>query len=103
MLEALVAARCTPHIHDKAAAIEAYERNNAHVRATAPKDRLVLWQPGDGWEPICKALGEQVPSEPFPHANTTDMYLADCAATNIFSNLCLRLSGSENFSMLALS
>ena len=33
--------------------------------------RLVEWQPGDGWEPICAALGVAVPDEPFPHENTT--------------------------------
>ena len=39
-----------------------------------PAERLVEWQPGDGWEPICNALGVAVPSEPFPHVNTTDEF-----------------------------
>jgi hypothetical protein len=52
------------------ACIEAYERHNAEVRAGVEPDRLVEWQPGDGWEPLCHALGEPVPDEPFPHANT---------------------------------
>lgn len=56
---------------DEASAISAYERHNAHVRATAPADRLLEWHPGDGWEPICGALGVPVPDEPFPHVNTT--------------------------------
>ena len=25
---------------------------------------------GDGWEPLCTALGVPVPDEPFPHTNT---------------------------------
>jgi hypothetical protein len=36
-----------------------------------PPDRLIVWQPGDGWDPICSALELPVPDEPFPHVNTT--------------------------------
>jgi hypothetical protein len=46
------------------------------VRATAPPDRLLDWHPGDGWEPICHALGVAVPDEPFPHVNSTDEFRA---------------------------
>ena len=34
----------------------AYEAHNAAVRAAVDPGRLVDWQPGDGWEPICAAL-----------------------------------------------
>jgi hypothetical protein len=66
----------TPDWQNEDAAKRAYEAHNAHVRATAPKDRLVDWQPGDGWEPICNKLGLAVPDEPFPHVNTTDEFRA---------------------------
>jgi hypothetical protein len=56
---------------DKDDAIAAFERHNADVRATAPWDRLLVWRPGDGWEPICAALALPVPDEPFPHVNST--------------------------------
>jgi hypothetical protein len=61
---------------DEEAAKAAYEAHNAAVRAEVPADRLVDWQPGDGWEPIASALGMPVPSEPFPHVNTTDEFRA---------------------------
>lgn len=48
-----------------------YERHNRQVRATAPRNRLVLYRPGDGWEPLCAALGVEVPDEPYPHVNST--------------------------------
>lgn len=51
------------------ACIEAYERHNAEVRASVEPHRLVEWQPGDGWTPLCDALGEPVPDQPFPHTN----------------------------------
>jgi hypothetical protein len=56
-------------LDDRDACIREFERHNGHVRATVPADRLVEWQPGDGWEPLCAALGVPVPDEPFPHVN----------------------------------
>jgi hypothetical protein len=76
MTRALFANRFTANIRDKDAAIAAYNKHNAHVRATAPKSRLVLWKPADGWGPICEALKLPVPAEPFPHSNTTDEFNA---------------------------
>lgn len=76
MLDALLGSRFTPDVHDKDSAIAAYNRLNAHVHATAPKDRLVVWRTGDGWEPICAKLGLPVPSMPFPHTNTTEQFNA---------------------------
>lgn len=61
--------RFTPDWSDKEAAIAAYEHHNADVRANAPADRLIEWQPGDGWKPLCAALGVDEPAEPFPHLN----------------------------------
>jgi len=53
-----------------------YERWIGEVRAEIPPERLVEWQPGDGWKPICRALGVPVPDLPFPHENSTADYLA---------------------------
>ena len=68
------------HVHadwqDETEAKRAYEAHNADVRASVPADRLIDWHPGDGWEPICEKLGLPVPSEPFPHVNTTDEFRA---------------------------
>jgi hypothetical protein len=68
--------RFTPDWTDPAAAQAAYVRHNDAVRAAVPSERLVDWQPGDGWKPICDALGVPVPDMPFPHANTTDDFRA---------------------------
>jgi hypothetical protein len=68
----MVNERFTTEWRDSDACKAAYEQHNADVRATISADRLIDWQPGDGWEPICAKLGLPVPSEPFPHANTTD-------------------------------
>lgn len=65
-----------PDWRDRDAALAAYDRHNAAVRAEVPADRLVEWQPGDGWDPLCAALGVPVPAEPFPHSNTTEEFRA---------------------------
>lgn len=52
-------------------AMAVYERHNDEVRSTVAPDRLLEWQPGDGWEPLCAALSVTVPDEPFPHRNST--------------------------------
>jgi hypothetical protein len=67
--------RFDPNWRDRDAAMAAYDAHIATVRAEAPPDRLVEWQPGDGWAPLAAALGVPVPDEDFPHTNTTAEFL----------------------------
>ena len=71
MVRELLAKRFTPGWQEPDAAMAAYERHNEAVRRAVPSERLLEWRPGDGWEPLCAALGVPVPREPFPHENTT--------------------------------
>jgi hypothetical protein len=80
MLDQLFESRFTSRIDHRNTAIAAFEANNEHVRKTVPTGRLLEWQAGDGWEPICTALGLPVPSEPFPKTNSTEEFLARRAA-----------------------
>jgi hypothetical protein len=64
-----------PDWRDDDAAMAAYDRHNDAVRREVPAERLLEWQPGDGWEPLCAALGVAVPDEKFPHVNTTEEFL----------------------------
>ena len=73
--------RFTSDIGNKRAAIAAYEKHNADVRARAPKARLVEYRPGDGWEPLCKALDVPVPKEPYPKTNTREEWAARLLGT----------------------
>lgn len=72
MMSSIFPRTFTADFTDHDAAVAAYERHNAEVRRDAPPDRLVDWRPGDGWEPICAALGVPVPDEPFPHSNARE-------------------------------
>lgn len=76
MIQTLLPARFTPDWRVEGPSCAAYERHNEHVRASVDPARLVEWHPGDGWAPICRALGIAVPDEPFPHVNTTDDFRA---------------------------
>jgi Sulfotransferase domain len=72
--------RFTPDWRDPAAAIAAYERHNERVRRDAPSERLLEWQPGDGWEPICERLGVPAPAQDFPNVNSTAEFRASLQA-----------------------
>jgi hypothetical protein len=76
MVTGIIKDRFTADYMNPDAAKAAYEKHNAAVRAAIPADRLLEWQPGDGWEPICERLGIAVPAEPFPHVNSTDEFRA---------------------------
>lgn len=54
---------------DRDRSIGAYRRNNEKVRATIPADRLLVFSPADGWEPLCSFLDMPVPDEEFPRSN----------------------------------
>ncbi|WP_340107490.1 sulfotransferase family protein [Pikeienuella sp. HZG-20] len=61
---------------DRDRSIAAYRRNNEKVRATIPAERLLVFTPTDGWEPICRFLGAPVPSTDFPRSNARDEFWA---------------------------
>ena len=57
-------------IHDRAFMTDYFRRHNAEVRRTIPAARLLIYRPGDGWEPLCAFLGVPVPAGPFPNLNS---------------------------------
>lgn len=67
--------------NDHDAVIKAFNNHNARVQETFGTDRLAVWEPGDGWQPICDLLGVPVPDEPFPHVNSREEF------TGIFAML----------------
>jgi hypothetical protein len=54
---------------DKDAAIQSYMRNSEEARTFDP-ERTLIFDVRQGWEPLCNFLGKEIPSQPFPHANT---------------------------------
>jgi hypothetical protein len=74
MWDEVTRTRFTDRWDEATAAMAAYERHNAEVRASVPPGSLLEWRPGDGWGPICARLGVAEPAEPFPHLNDGDAF-----------------------------
>ena len=51
--------------------IDAMNRWNDTVKETVPADRLLVWDPAEGWEPLCSFLEVDAPDGPLPQLNTT--------------------------------
>jgi Sulfotransferase domain len=49
----------------------AMDRWNDRVKQDVPADRLLVWEPRDGWGPLCEFLEVAVPDEPLPNVNDT--------------------------------
>lgn len=56
--------------------IATYEANAAEVRATIAPDRLLVYELGSGWEPLCRFLDVPVPDAPYPRGNSTAEFRA---------------------------
>ncbi|HEX3432659.1 MAG TPA: sulfotransferase [Solirubrobacteraceae bacterium] len=55
--------------------IEQMQRHHEQVKATIPADRLLVWEVGEGYEPLCEFLDVPVPDEPLPHANDRGQFI----------------------------
>ncbi len=61
-------------VDDKAHAIACYEAHNQAVIETVPDDKLLVYEPGQGWEPLCGFFGLPIPDAPYPHMNSTEEF-----------------------------
>ena len=48
-----------------------YRAHYENVKRLAPKEKLLMFDLEQGWEPLCKFLGKPVPDVPFPRVNET--------------------------------
>jgi hypothetical protein len=46
------------------------KKQEEHLRAVVPKDKLFWFDVKDGWGPLCEILGVPVPDVDFPHNNS---------------------------------
>lgn len=61
-------------VWDKEGVVAAYRRNTEDVRAAFGPDRLLVYELGAGWRPLCDFLGCAVPDTPFPNANAAGSF-----------------------------
>lgn len=57
-------------------AIKVYEMHNQAVRDVVPREKLLIFNARDGWEPLCRFLEVAVPAAPYPKTNSTDEFRA---------------------------
>lgn len=43
--------------------------HNKKIKRLVPKERLLEFRVEEGWEPLCRFLGKDVPDEPYPKVN----------------------------------
>jgi hypothetical protein len=52
----------------------AFDAHTEDVKRNVPADKLLVWAPSDGWEPLCEFLEVDVPDSPIPHLNDSATY-----------------------------
>lgn len=69
-----------PHLHDRAYMTDYFRRHTEEVKRTIAPDRLLVFEAGQGWEPLCAFLGVPVPREPYPSENSRADFIGRAAA-----------------------
>ena len=60
------------------ALIARFRAHEAAVQDSLPPERLLVFSPKEGWEPLCAFLGVPVPAdEPFPRTNHREEFFAN--------------------------
>ena len=67
-------------IHDRDFMVAYFKRHTEEVVRAFPKERLLVYETGQGWTPLCNFLGVPVPDEPFPQVNTREEFIARASA-----------------------
>jgi hypothetical protein len=62
-------------LHDRDYLIDHFKRHTDEVLATIPAERLLVYQAGQGWEPLCGFLGVPVPDAPYPSENSREEFI----------------------------
>jgi hypothetical protein len=68
------------HLHDRTFLTDYFRRHTEAVQAAIPPERLLVYQAGQGWAPLCSFLGVAVPDEPYPCENSRAEFIGRAAA-----------------------
>jgi hypothetical protein len=67
-------------MHDRAFMTGFFRRHTEAVIAGVPKERLLVFDVAQGWEPLCAFLGVPVPDTPYPRENSKEQFQARVAS-----------------------
>ncbi|HEY3815355.1 MAG TPA: sulfotransferase [Caulobacteraceae bacterium] len=68
------------HLQDRAFMTRHFLDHTAAVKATIAPERLLVYEAGQGWEPLCRFLGAPVPDVAYPSENSRAEFVARSAA-----------------------
>ena len=74
-------------IHDRAFMVDFFHRHTEAVVAGVPKDRLLVFNVTEGWDPLCAFLEVPVPETPYPRENSTQEFQTRVASGQMPINL----------------
>mmetsp|Transcript_50666 Transcript_50666/g.62094 ORF Transcript_50666/g.62094 Transcript_50666/m.62094 type:complete len:287 (+) Transcript_50666:90-950(+) len=69
---------------DKEYTMNKFDEWNNMVIDYVKKDNLLVYQPGDGWEPLCTFLGKPIPDVPYPRSNSKENVAKIRGRVNMF-------------------
>lgn len=81
--EAFFKGFCHPfmaHIHDRAFMTDYFRRHTEEVKAAIPPERLLVYEAGQGWGPLCEFLGVPIPDAAYPSENSRAEFIARAAS-----------------------
>jgi hypothetical protein len=64
------------HMHDRAFMTDYFRRHTEEVKRIIPQERLLIYEAGEGWGPLCQFLGAPVPEIPYPMENSRAEFTA---------------------------
>lgn len=77
MAKALILEQTFGHrFAERAHAIDVFNRHTQTVRDRVPAEKLLVYEVGSGWAPLCAFLHRDVPETDYPHVNTRDEFRA---------------------------
>ena len=53
---------------------QVYQDHHDSIRRIVDKEKLLIYDVRDGWEPLCGFLGQNVPQAPFPSGNNVECF-----------------------------
>jgi hypothetical protein len=70
-----------PHFTDRAFMTDYFRRHTEAVEAAIAPERLLVYEVGSGWAPLCQFLGVPVPAAPYPSENSREQFAARLQAS----------------------
>jgi hypothetical protein len=62
-------------LHDRAFMVDHFRRHTEAVKAAIAPERLLIYEAGQGWAPLCRFLDLPEPEAPYPSENSTAEFI----------------------------